>query len=416
MTWKTSGSIFKAGDTIAMKRTNTVFRLLALVVSVFALTWAEADSWDPPETEVSLSANGLFRVTVIPRPLSGPLEYFEEKLEGAEPAGQAKGEVQVSALARVEQLEAQDTWRLVWEMPLVNDVAPTSVLLTDDGAFLVTFDNWHSVGFGDDVVVIYDRYGKLVRKLSLEQILPAAYVEHIPQSISSRWWGNKHALVDDDRIVELQIVPPGDRVARASLHVPVRIRLADGEVLPPGGEAWDRAMDQVSALESNRLTAWEELRRLRASPLTAPVSRDTKEWRSYMFELRDRIEGEGESFGGMLLAAPGEERGYHDADAIAAWVEHYSDEERRLWRSLIIASPTSDRLAAVVVTPLLARAEGSMKTAHLVFVGTPAEGEQVTEAATRSGMKITVVDRTAAFPPGEPLPPTPPPQWKPWGR
>lgn len=43
-----------------------------------------------------------------------------------------------------------------------------------------------------------------------------------------------------------------------------------------------------------------------------------------------------------------------------------------------------------------------MKNAHLTFVGTVAEGQQVGEAAKHLGAKINVVDRTAPFPPGEP--------------
>lgn len=39
------------------------------------------------------------------------------------------------------------------------------MLLTNDASFLITFDNWHSAGLGDDVVAIYDHRDKLVRKL-----------------------------------------------------------------------------------------------------------------------------------------------------------------------------------------------------------------------------------------------------------
>lgn len=117
--------------------------------------------------------------------------------------------------------------------------------------------------------------------------------------------------------------------------------------------------------------------------------------------------------GGMVLAAPGEDSGFHDADGISRWIEDYDDDEESSWRSFILASPGSDRLAALLVMSLLARADGSMKNAHIIFVGTLAEGEKVIEAVTRSGAKISVVDRPTLFPPGEPLPQTPPPHWMP---
>lgn len=71
---------------------------------------------------------------------------------------------------------------------LVNEVAPVSALVSDDGRRLVTFDNWHAMGYGDDVVVIYRSDGTLVRKFSLEELLTAEDVRELPRSISSRYW------------------------------------------------------------------------------------------------------------------------------------------------------------------------------------------------------------------------------------
>jgi hypothetical protein len=398
-----------------MDKPIAAFRGFLLAVLMLVSAGASADSWAPPTTEVTPSANGAYRVTVVPRPLSGALDFFEDKVDGIGPAGQRKGNPQTSPIALVERWEADGTWSQVWQMPLVNDVAPPSVLLADDGAFLVTFDNWHSAGYGDDVVVIYDRKGDLVRKLSLEQILPPAYVAHLPRSVSSRWWSGKHALVEGGQFVELQVVQPGSGLGsrREKVHVPVRIRLADGEVMPPGGKVWDDAMARATQLEAERLAAWEALRRLRASPLSAPSSRDTVAWRDYMFEIRDRIEGKEESMGGMVLAAPGEEPGYHDADDITAWIEYFDASDEYGSESFILSSPTSDRLADLLEKSLQARDAGAMKTAHLAFIGTPAEGARVAEAARRLGARFTFVDRTAPYPPGEPLPEAPNPRWMP---
>lgn len=396
-----------------MKTTVAALRSIAFTCLVLLSPWASADSWLPPSTETTLSANGQFRVTVVPRPLSGHLDYFADKVDGEAPAGQPKGEAQKSPIARVERLETDGSWQLVWQMPLVNDVAPVSVLLANDASSIVTFDNWHSAGYGDDVVVIYDRKGDVVRKLSLEQILPAAYTNNLPRSVSSRWWGYGHALVDGDRHVELKFVPPGEDEDVEAV-VPVRVRLVDGAVVPPTGEAWDRALTEANRLEELRLDAWEKLRKLRSSPLEAPASRDTRAWRRYLFELRDRVADEEESMGLMVLAARGEDPGYFDADDIADWVKDYDRDENTYDRNFIVASPTSDRLTTLLVKALRGKKEGSMANAHLVFVGTAAEGEQVREAGKRSGAKITLVDQTAAYPAGVALPDAPPPLWEPW--
>lgn len=183
-----------------------VFRCLVLVALALFPAWAGADDWMQPTTETTVSASGQYRVTVVPRPHAGPL-------------------------ARVERLMSPGQWESVWHEALVNAVAPVSVLLADDASYLVTFDNWASVGYGEDVVVIYDRGGKLVRKLSLEQILPPERLRLVPMSVSSRWWGGKHRLVDGDRVLELQVFKSRRDPGASPEFAPMRIRLSDGELI-----------------------------------------------------------------------------------------------------------------------------------------------------------------------------------------
>ena len=388
--------------------------LCAAALLFLAAPRAHADSWLPPSKQVVSSADGKARVTVLPREISGALSYFEDKVKGNAKPGQRKGDAQTSPMARVERKGADGKWQPVWQGPLVNDVGPPAVLLADGGTFLVTFDNWHSAGYGDDVVVIYDRHGNLVRKYSLEQLLPKNYVEHVPRSVSSRWWGGHHRLVEHDSQVELQIVEPTDEYVAEPHYVPLRIRLSDGVLIPPQGAAWNSAIAKANQLESDRQAAWDERRRVRIAPLAAPTSNDTDQWRGYMFELRDRIVTGKERMGGMVLAAPGQEQGYPEAENISGWIEDYDANEQWSNKAFIFASPTSDRLADLLVKALLASKNNSMSGAHMVFVGTSAEGQRVTEAGRHTGLEITLVDGTKAFPPGKPLPDSPPSGWFSW--
>lgn len=387
-------------------------RSCALVVLLLGSTMAAADSWAPATVETTMSANGRYRVIVTPRPLGGALPYFRDKVAGVEPAGQRAGSAQTVPTARVERRWKRGAWALVWEGPLVNDVAPVSVLLSDDGARLVTFDNWHSVGFGEDVVVIYDARGGLVRKLSLEDILPPYYIPHLPRSVSSRSWGGSHRLVDDDRQLELVVARPGVRRDR-EYSVPVRIQLSDGTLLPGTGEAWERAVAEAKALESERVAAWQAVRQRRVSPLPAPATGDVKEWRSYMFELRDRIEAPEERMGGMLLADAGDGAMRDSGDAIAMEIGRFDASRSYQLRSFIFASPDSEELAALLTTVFGATREGVLAGAHYVFVGTAEEGHRVRDAARHTGARITLVDSTDPFPPGTPLPEDPGPFWHP---
>src|SRR5687768_16957221 len=74
---------------------------------------AGADSWPPPSTKATTSANGQFRVTIVPRGIGSPLEFFEDKVKGRAPAGQRKGDAQASPLARVQQRGPNKQWRML---------------------------------------------------------------------------------------------------------------------------------------------------------------------------------------------------------------------------------------------------------------------------------------------------------------
>ena len=387
-------------------------RLVAALV-LLAANACLADQWAPPTQQTYLAAHGGFRVTITPRAVTGPLAYFSDKADGKDPAGQQRGALQKSPVAKVERWAGKGTWTQIWVRPLVNDVAPPSALLADGAKFLVTFDNWHSAGYGDDVVVIYDARGQLVRKLSLEQILPAAYVHQLPRTVSSRWWGGEHRLVDSDRFVELQVVVPGKEARSRPEYVPVRIRLSDGAVVPPSGKAWDAALAIANRLEAERLAAWDALRKLRSSPVSAPTTKDTRAWRTYMFEIRDRVATDQERMGGFLLAAPGQDSGFHDAKSIAREIEDYDAAEPFADKGILFASPTSARLADVLVKALNARDADSMKGLRIVFLGAAADGARVANAAKPTGAAVLVVDSRRPFPPGEPLPEVPPALWMP---
>lgn len=76
------------------KRTGLIVGLGVAVIAA-GLTFAPdpscADSWMPPSPATYESCNHDFRLTVSPRQLQNQLRYFEDKVDGVEPAGQATG-------------------------------------------------------------------------------------------------------------------------------------------------------------------------------------------------------------------------------------------------------------------------------------------------------------------------------------
>jgi hypothetical protein len=170
------------------------------LVAAAGMTWvlalvptlASADTWALPKEQTYCSPNEKFCVLVVPRQLSGQLEHFEAKGKGKEPAGHPVSPAtacQATLYARASFGRKKE----VWKIKLSNDVAPVDVLVSDDGQYVVTLDNWGRAGYGDDVLVVYGPDGNLVKKYSLEELL-GDQAQNVGHSVSSRWWRKEARL------------------------------------------------------------------------------------------------------------------------------------------------------------------------------------------------------------------------------
>ncbi len=74
----------------------------------------------------------------------------------------------------------------VWSRYLINNHAPVSIFVADSGEYVITMDEWHSVG--ELPVVIYGDYGELVRVHSTDSLGLKDDILHINTSVSSYWW------------------------------------------------------------------------------------------------------------------------------------------------------------------------------------------------------------------------------------
>ena len=139
----------------------TVFMALTFIsIGAFA-SIANADTWALPKKEKYYSPNKEFYLEVTPKKLESQLKYFRDKVEGRENAGASKEEKDNRAKASFYARRAEGGYSKKWDFSLVNEVSPVSALVSSKGDYVVTFDNWHSVGYGDDVVVIYRSDGVL---------------------------------------------------------------------------------------------------------------------------------------------------------------------------------------------------------------------------------------------------------------
>ncbi len=185
-------------------RAKTLLNTAGVLVTaaVFSLlTWG--DEWIPARPKTYCSDNKRFCVLVRPRELRSNLAYFEDKVQGKEPAGQRPGTKPKATATLFEQTSSNGNVER-WTTDLTNDVAPVDVVVSNDGRFAVALDNWHAMGYGDDVVAIYDWRGKLVRKYSLEQLLNQN-VGRVTQSVSSRWWREQARIENSILIITVKL-------------------------------------------------------------------------------------------------------------------------------------------------------------------------------------------------------------------
>jgi hypothetical protein len=181
---------------------------LALVAAAFwGAASASADSWAAPQEEDYYAANDAYYLHVVP---------------GG--AAHARGTL-VHVLVGGDEEEA-------WSRELENPTAPVTALVARDGLHVVTFDDWGEVGYGPNVVVIYGPGGELIKQFALEDLLTEAEVAAVPFTVSSRWWRGDAALDEAAGVVVLRAAARGATEEEEPLARDIRIRLADGEVLP----------------------------------------------------------------------------------------------------------------------------------------------------------------------------------------
>ena len=106
--------------------------------------------------------------------------------------GASKGPYATAEFYRQDQTRS---YRFLKQITLLNPVAPVDFFVTDSG-HLVTFDNWHNVGYGK-VAAFYGSEGSLLHAHTLNDLFAAAQISQFEQSVSSIWWHKTFALPRD---------------------------------------------------------------------------------------------------------------------------------------------------------------------------------------------------------------------------
>lgn len=204
-----------------MLGTHIVRPLIILCAVLFfaAISSVRADDWPMPAEKTVCSANGSFCLKITPKKLPAQLNT-------------SSGKKVKENFCKAEFFAAQKKEKVtsIWTVRLVNEISPARAIISDDGKYVVTFDNWAALGYGDNVVAIYrGADGGLVKKLALTDFLTEADISNLPRSTSSIWWSGVHTF--DNDILLLDVVGPKNPGKDETANFKIRVKLENGEVL-----------------------------------------------------------------------------------------------------------------------------------------------------------------------------------------
>lgn len=204
------------------------FGLSSLVVLLLLfVTNSFADSWALPTEKTYCSENKKFCFKVVPKKLESQLSYFQDKVDGKENAGANKTQKENYCKGEFLAQNSKGKLEKKWTTKLVNEVSPVHTIISNDGKYIVTFDNWHSVGYGDNVVAIYSSEGKIIKNFGLNYFLTPNEVSNLPMSVSSIWWYGKRWIDENKKELVLEVVES----EAAKKYFQVRFNLSDGKFL-----------------------------------------------------------------------------------------------------------------------------------------------------------------------------------------
>ena len=220
----------------------TSFSGVWLTLLVLFSTEAKADSWAMPHDRTYYSENGQYQFFVAVKNFDVPRETRPSGLLSRKSAGQ---------------------WQGVWTNGLANQISPVQVMVHNSGRYVVTFDEYHSVG--ENPVVIYGDKGRLIANLSLADLKLENH-PNISRSVSSYWWNEYAIMVFGPPATTAS--EPWQRTLQDSLFIRlfwgevIAIDLASGKVR--NADWWqgmepEHATDMKAATEAYLDATWRRL-------------------------------------------------------------------------------------------------------------------------------------------------------------
>jgi TonB family protein len=130
-------------------------------------------------------------------------------------------------------LDNRYNYQLKWTHNLLNAIAPSRVILSDSGEYVVTLNEWTADTNGDHILVIYGPGGELIKNLSLDDIIKSDKIKEMLSSNKRKWWVDKLYSINDKDVLEIQSVDKSvDMKTGVVVTRIVAITLKNGDIQP----------------------------------------------------------------------------------------------------------------------------------------------------------------------------------------
>ena len=193
-------------------------QLISFLFLFLILKELKADEWPRTRITYYYSENKAFMLKVVPTkypPNKNTLKFFAEHPEAkkdylrvyAEKPGNTESGILDTVIKNCHGLlyktSSSDT-TLIWEKELVNKLSPVNAIVSNNGKSVLTFDDWLGIGYGNNVMVIYNEAGGFIKSYQLQDISPYP-IDDYDQSISSIYWNGPNwnytnKYIDSERI------------------------------------------------------------------------------------------------------------------------------------------------------------------------------------------------------------------------
>lgn len=195
---------------------------MTFLVLLFINQLLSADDWVKEYRKKYTSQNGMYELIIEPTYI--PDNYENEIQKRKKHPEKYLNRPMIDTIVQCHAKLYKKTRdlglpELIWEKDLVNPVAPYEAIITNDGKYVITFDDWYQLGYGDNVMVVYGEKGNLLKQYKLQEITNLEK-DKLPISVTSIWWyfGHETYSIEPEK-VKILIIDKNSKIEHKTYNL-----------------------------------------------------------------------------------------------------------------------------------------------------------------------------------------------------